>query len=207
MGSSSNQAQREAQAAEDARRAQVSRTQQKIEAIYGAPSRETDIRDVEAATRDYLQSDLNRQNTTASRELKFAHARNGTTMGSVDADQNRDLAENYLRAAVEVQRRANAAGNTLRQADQSSKLALFSQAQAGLDMTTAVRQAGESMRNNVAGAKADAMQSGLGDVFSNLGGIYKRSREKKGEQSAEKYQYGTFYAPNAWYGKDFNFGG
>lgn len=207
MGSGgAGRAQQEARAAEEQRRREIEGTQRRIETIYSDPNREADIRDVMEATRQYLQGDLDRQNTKASRETKFALARSGQTMGSVDADLNRDLSENYLRAALEVQRRANAAGNSLRQADQSSKLNLFSMAQQGLDMTTAVRQATESMRSNLAGAKADATQSGLGELFKDFGDIYKRSREKKGEASAEKYQYGTFYTPNNWYARDFNFG-
>jgi hypothetical protein len=209
MGSSNKSAQRaqqQADAAEKERRAAVERAQRAITAIYGSPQRETDIQDVENATRDYLQGDLNRQNATAARELRFALARSGQTMGSVDVDKNRTLAENFLRGAVEVQRRANAAGSALRQADQASKINLFSMAQQGLDATTAAQQAGEMMRANVATAKADALESGLGDVFSNLGDIYKKSRERAGAERAEKYQYNTFYTPNQWYGREFNFG-
>lgn len=198
MGSNDD-AQKAAQRSEAERSALVAATQRRIEGIYSNPSRETGIKDVENATRDYLQGDLTRQNTTAARELKFAMARNGQSMGSVDVDQNRGLSENFLRGAVEVQRRAGAAGNSLRQADQASKMNLFSMAQQGLDMTTATRQAGESMRANLAGAKADAMESGLGDVFKSMGDIYKTSREKAGTRSAEKYQYDTFYKPNSWY--------
>jgi len=201
MGSSSNSAQRSAQRAEEQRRADVLAAQRAIAGIYADPRRERDIRDVEGATRDYLQSDLDRQNSEAMRQLKFALARDGQTMGSVDVDQKRTAAENFLRGAVEVQRRANAQGNALRQADQASKLGLFSMAQQGLDMTTAARQAGESLRANLASAKADALESGLGDVFSNLGDIYKGSRERAGKASAERYQYNTFYSPSPWYGR------
>lgn len=184
MGSSNN-ASREASASEAQRRSQVEDAQRQIEAIYSAPGRETDIRDVEGAARDYLQGDLDRQSKRTARELKFALARDGTTMGSRDVDQNRELAENFLRGSIEVQRRAGAAGNSLRQADQASKLGLFSMAQQGLDMTTAARQAGESMRSNIAGAKADALQTGLGDLFSQFGKTYTASRERSKERRNE----------------------
>lgn len=206
MGGGSDKAQREAQAAEERRRRDIAATQQRIDAIYADPRREADIRDIEAATSAYLTGDLNRQNATATRELKFAHARNGTTMGSADVDSNRRLSEDYLRAAVEVQRRAGQAGNALRQADFNSKTNLFSLAQQGLDMSTAARQAGEAMRVDAANAKANALETGLGDLFSNLGNTYKRSRERAGEQKAEKFQYGTFYAPPSWYSPQ-GFGG
>lgn len=206
MGSS-NSAQRAAQASEERRRQEVLQAQSAISRIYADPRRESDIRDVENATRDYLQGDLDRQNSLNSRQLRFALARDGQTMGSVDVDQKRVAAENFLRGAVEVQRRANAAGNSLRQADQQSKLGLFSMAQQGLDMTTAARQAGETLRANLQSARADATESGLGDLFSSLGDVYKSSRERKGKADAERYQYDTFYKPNSWYSRDFNFGG
>jgi hypothetical protein len=196
----SDRATREAQAAEDARRRQVEATQRQIEAIFTDPTREAGIADVENATRDYLGSDLDRQNTKALRELKFALARDGLTQGSRDVDTNRQAAEAYLRGAIEVQRRANAAGNALRQADQSSKINLFSLAQNGLDMTTAARQAGEAMRSNLGMAKTDALQTGLGDLFTDLGGVYKRSRERRGELLAQPYQYRRDYTPNSYYG-------
>jgi hypothetical protein len=199
MGSSSESASREAASAEQARRAQVLATQRQIESIFSDPSRETGIRDVENATRDYLGLDLNRQNDRSLRELRFAMARDGQTMGSRDVDANRAAAEAYLRGGVEVQRRANAAGNSLRQADQASKLNIFSLAQNGLDMTTAARQAGEAMRSNIGMAKADALQTGLGDLFGDLGSIYKRSKEKAGERQAQLYQYGNVFAPNQYY--------
>lgn len=195
----SDKASKQATAAEDQRRSQVEATQKRIEDIYSSPSRQAGITDVENATRDYLQGDLGRQNKEANLQSKFALARSGMTMGSADATQNRKLAEAFLRGSVEVNRRASAAGNSLRQADQSAKLGLFSQALGGLDTTTAARNAGESMRNNVGIAKADAMQTGLGDVFSNLGDIYKNSRENAGADSAEKYRYGTFFTPNSYY--------
>ena len=198
MGST-NRAQKEATQAEAQRKASVEEAQRRIEAIYSAPGRENDIRDVQNATRDYLQGDLDRQNKSAGRELKFALARSGNTMGSVDTDKNRALSEDYLRGAVEVARRSDAAGNSLRQADQSSKLGLFSMAQQGLDMTTAARQAGESMRVNIGQAKADALQTGLGDLFKNFGDMYKTSKENAGKRQAERYQYGTFYSPNQNY--------
>lgn len=195
MGSS-NKAAREAEASEAARRAQVAAAQQQIESIYTAPGRETDINDLIAATKQFLTRDLTEKNVNAKRDLKFALARGGQSGGSVDVDEHGELGKLFLKGALEAERRSQQAGNSLRQADQSSKLNLFSMAQQGLDMTTAARQAGEAMRSNIAGAKSDAFQTGIGDLFGQMGDIYKRSRERAGERKAERYQYGTFYAPS-----------
>ena len=195
MGSSDS-ASREAAAEEARRRAEVAAVQQRIEGIYTSPQREADIEGVVGATRQYLDRDLRSKNSEAERLLRFALARSGQTMGSVDVDQRRDLGEAFLRGALEVERRAQQAGTTLRQADQSSKLNLFTMAQSGLDMTTAARQSSEAMRSNIASAQSEAMQSGLGDLFTQFADIHKRSRERAGERAAQRYSYQPFYAPS-----------
>lgn len=200
-GGSPDKAQKEAQAAEDQRRASVTAAQQQIEGIYSSPQRGADIADLVAATKSFLGGDLSRKNEIAQRGLKFALARSGQTMGSLEVDKRRDLGQEYLRGALEVNRRGDAAGSALRQSDQQSKLDLFSQAAAGLDATTAARNAGESMRANIGLARADATQNGIGDLFGSFADIYKNSRDQRGRDDAEKYQYGggTYYAPNQYF--------
>lgn len=194
MGSS-NKAQRQAQAAEAQRQRDVTNTQAAVERVYNDPRREAGVADLINATRSFLQRDLDQKHGDAGKQLKFAMARTGKTGGSVDVDKHKRLGQDYLKAGLDVERRSQSAGTQLRQADQQSKMQLFSMAQAGLDMTTAARQAGEMMRSNLANARSDALQSGMGDLFSGLGETYKRSREQAGADRAEHYQYGTFYAP------------
>lgn len=208
MSGGSNRAQREAQRAEDQRRAQVAQTQSAIERIYSNPAREAEIAQLIDATRGYLSTDLDKQNAKAQRQLKFALARSGQSFGSTEANQRRDLGEAYLKSGLEVERRAQAAGASLRQADQSAKLNLFQLAQSGLDMTTAARQAGESMRSNIDLAKSEATQQGIGDAFGTFGDIYKRSREEKARREQDK-QLGVYgpaaYGPfSSGYGYDPN---
>lgn len=206
MGSHDS-AQKEAEKAERERRAQVEATQKQIESIYSSPSREADIKDLIAATQQYLGQDLDKQNNVAQRQAKFALARNGQTMGSYDADLHRDLGQQYLRGALEVTRRAQGAGNALRSADQQAKLDLFSQAAAGMDMTTASRNAAESMKAAAGMTRADALQSGLGDLFGTLSEVRKNSLETQGKNQAEKYQYGsTPYTPNQYFSAASGYG-
>jgi hypothetical protein len=191
------------QAAKDEakRRAQVAATQKAIEAAYSSPKREADIGDLIAATRQFLQGDLNDKTGKAQRNLKFALARDGQTLGSTAVDQNRDLGKEYLRGALEVERRAQGAGSALRESDLDAKFGLFNQAVTGLDMTTAVQQAGQSMLASAGRARADALQGGLAGLFDDMGSIYQNSRERKGRADAEKYQYGggSYYTPNSYY--------
>jgi hypothetical protein len=196
MGSSNNSATRAAEQSEAQRRAQVAATQRQIEGIYSTPEREAQVQDLIGATRGQLTGDLNRQNEEAQRQLKFALARSGQAGGSVAVDQGKKQGDAYLRGVLEAERRAQAAGSSLRGADQAAKQNLFSLAQSGLDMTTAARQAGEAMRVNLGNARADATQSGIGDLFSGFGDLYERSKKRAGEAAAQKNQYFTAYAPS-----------
>lgn len=200
-GGSASRQQRAAQQAEEQRRNDIVQTQRQIESIYNTPGREGQIGDLINATRSFLTQDLDRKNLRAQREAKFALARSGQTLGSVNVDTNKRLSDEYLRGVLETERRSQGAGNALRQADQSSKLNLFQLAQSGVDMTTAARQAGEAMRQNFGQAQAEATQQGLGDLFGSFGDIYKRSRERSGQDRAEKYQYGSFWAPTMYGGR------
>lgn len=197
MGSPSNKAQKQAQAAEAQRQADIKAAQQRIESIFSAPGREKDIQSVIGATRQFLGRDLSEKNADAARELKFALARNGQTQGSYDVDTHAKLGRDYLQAALEVERRAQQAGTGLRASDQQAKMGLFSQAASGLDMTTSARNAAEAMRVNLANAQASAKEDGIGDAFSNLASIWKDSKEAAGANKASRYQYGSdpFYSP------------
>lgn len=194
MGGGGGSQQREAQQAEEQRRRDILRTQQRVESIYNSPAREGQIEDLINATREFLSKDLNKKNADAQRQSKFAMARSGQTMGSVDVDTKKLIGEEYLRGTLEAERRAQGAGNSLRQSDLASKQNLFALAQSGVDMTVAARQAGEAMRGNIDSARAEAMQQGIGDAFGSFGDLYKRSRERGAEKRAERQLgYGSAY--------------
>jgi hypothetical protein len=189
---SPNKASKEAAAAEEKRKADIAAAQKRIEGIFGSAQREGEIRDLEAATRDFLQEDLTKKNIDASRGLKFALARSGLSKGSVDADTNKRLADDYLKGIIEVERRSKTAGLSLRAQDNETKNALFSQILGGLDATTAAQQASSALRQNVGLAKSDALQSGLGDLFGDFGDIFKFSQEAAGDRRAA-FDFNTLY--------------
>lgn len=193
MGSSGGSASREAQAAEDERRRQVQETQGRIEDIFSAPQREAEIQDFIAATRGVLQSDLDRKKQDTDRNLKFALARSGLGGGSAAIDQGRVSAENYLRATLEADRRANSAGNRIRQSDQDAKLALFNQALGGLSMTTAENNAMQSMRQNIELGRNAQSESNFDNFFNDFGAVFKASRDAD-VRRREQAQFGGPFA-------------
>jgi hypothetical protein len=196
-GGGAQRQQRAAEQAESQRRAQIAQTQQQVQAIYDTPERRRQYDELTGATRDFLTTDLDRKNRQTQRQAKFALARGGLSGGSADVDTNRAISEDYLRGALEVERRAQGAGAGLRQADQQAKLNLFGLAQSGVDATTLARQAGQGMQADIASQRASALQQGVGDVFGQFGDIYKESRQAKIRREQDKQIGGTF-AQGPW---------
>lgn len=194
MGSTSNKAAKRAQEAEDKRRADIQATQNRIEGIFGSPEREADIQDFISATRGYNQQDLDKTKQKNDRGLKFALARGGLAGGSVDVDQNKNLSDAYLRSAVESERMAQGAGNSLRSADQQAKMSLFSQALGGLSMGTSVNNSLEAMRNNVDFAKNTQSEGNFDSFFSEFGDLFTASKKSAGERRQDQ-SFNTLYGP------------
>ena len=187
-----NKASKAAEEAEAERRRQIDAANRRIDEIFGSPQREADILDLESATRQFLQDDLDRKKGDTDRGLKFALARSGLSKGSVDADLNSRLGDDYLRAILEVERRTKTAGASLRAEDQQTKNSLFSQVLGGLDATTAASQANSALQQNIALTKSQALQQGIGDMFGGFSNIFKRSVEGKADRRAA-FDLNTLY--------------
>lgn len=206
MGSSGGSASREAQQAEEERQRQVQETQGRIEEIFSSPNREREINEYVAATRGLLMNDLDREKRDTDRELKFALARSGLGGGSTALDQGQRVSEEYLRAALDVDRRANQAGNRIRQSDQDAKLSLFNQALGGLSMSTAENNALASMQQNISAARNASSEANLDQFFSDFGSIFKASRDadiRRREQNTFGGPYSAqspLFMPGAGYG-------
>jgi len=138
------------------RQERIRESQGRINQVFDNPRRARDIADFVSATRSRLTDDLNRQNTDATRELKFALARGGLSGGSVNVDQNRRLGDEYNRGLLNVEGRAQGAGAQLEAADQNMRAQLIQLATSGLDSTTAASQAAAGLRSNFENARSHA---------------------------------------------------
>lgn len=199
MGSSGNNAQREADQAERERQAQIAASTGAINRIYDDPARQAQYDKLAQDTTAFYTQDLDRQKADNDRKLKFALARSGQVGGSVQVDQSRKLGEDYLRGVVEASRRGQAAGANLRGADEQSRLNLLGMAQTGLDATTASQRAASTLQGNLQAGMADSTANGLGDMFGSVSDIYRKSEENAGYlRSLRDYNQsgsGAFYRP------------
>lgn len=196
MGSGPSGASREAQRAEDTRRANIERTQSRIQDIFGSPERESNIQKFIKSVSDFSQLGLDKTKKINDRKLKFALARGGQAGGSTAVDQNRLLSESFFNATIDAERRAQGAGQQLRVSDQQAKLGLFNQALGGLDMTTASSNALEAIRNNIGVARNVTSEQNFDSFFSDVGDFFTASRKAAGERR-QRREFGSEFAPRS----------
>ncbi|WP_433897398.1 hypothetical protein [Stenotrophomonas geniculata] len=182
------------------RQERIREAQGRINQVFDNPRRARDIADFVSATRSKLMEDLNRQNTDATRELKFSLARGGLSGGSVNVDQNRRLTDEYNRGLINVEGRAQGAGAQLEAADQDARARLIQLATSGLDATTAASQAAAGLRSNFENARSQAFGEQLGDQFATIGGFVKNRREEAARRQANRDANFNLYGGGAAYG-------
>lgn len=200
FGSNPNKAAQQATQQEGLRQANINRSTQQINQIYGSPQREADINDFLGASRSFYRQNLDRQKQSADRSLKFSMARNGLTGGSASVDANRQLGQDYQQGVLTADRLAQSAANELRNSDEQSRMNMIQLAQTGADMTTGASNAAMSLRNNMTGARSQLSADALGDLFSGVGTIAKSSRDQADTRRANRDFYNLFYSPGFGYG-------
>lgn len=178
MGSPSNRAAREAQAAEDARMRAIQGTQTRINEVFNSPQRAAEIQQMVNAIRDFKLTDLNDQKAVADRQLQFALARKGQVGGSTQVDRQKQLGKDYQRGVLDVDRQASGVGAQVSAQDQEARARLISLANSGLDATTGAAQAGAALRSNLEGTRATALTEGAGQFFGSVSDFARRAREE-----------------------------
>lgn len=175
------------------RQAAIKETQARVNNVFDNPRRARDIADFVSAVRTKNMDDLARQNTDAARELKFSLARGGLSGGSVNVDQNRRLADDYNRGALNVESRAQGAGAQLEAADQDSRARLIQLATSGLDATTAAQQAASGLRSNLETARSTGYGEDLADQFTSIGSFVKNRRDEANRREATRVSQVNLY--------------
>lgn len=195
-GSGGDKAQRAAQASEAQRMASISNTQGQINRVFDDPKREADISDYVGALREYWGNDLGRQKDDTDRSMRFALARNGQIGGSTQVDQQARFADDYAKAVLQVEQKAQGQGASLRSADQDARARLISLSTSGLDATTAAAQSAQAMRANLESSQGSSMMASLQPMFSAYQTYADKSAERKWRNEADKKTVGL-YAPIA----------
>lgn len=178
-----------AAAAEAERQATISGNVGRINSAY--EGREGQYGNFLDALRKTYSNELNRQQTDASRSLKFSLARGGLTGGSSAVFAGKNLAREANQGTLNAESKAQGALSDLRSKDEQSRLSMISLAQSGSDIGDAASQTANALRANIGAAQSTNTASGLGDVFGGTSATYKAMQEaanlRRGLKQSEIY--------------------
>ena len=149
---------------ENARLAQIQAAQGGVNKAFG--NRQGVYQNLEDQTFNMNRDKLMDNRSDASRNLKFALARAGTSGGAVDVDKNTDLLDRYNTGLVQARSHASDQAGALKARDEQLRASLLGAASSGT-MTggSAYNQAVQGLSNNAA---APAYMGNIGSIFAGL---------------------------------------
>jgi hypothetical protein len=152
---------------------QVQQQQQTTNANVGAinsafANRGQQYTDYLAALRQSYQTQLDKQQATASRQLKFAGARGGLTGGSEQAQLGGELQQEMGQGELSAEQTAQSKLAGLQSADQAERLQMISLAQGGASIGNAAQETATSLQANINNAQAGLSPTALGNTFGGI---------------------------------------
>lgn len=184
-----DKATKRAERAEADRQKQISGNVASINQAFAG--REGQYGQLSQAVRDRLNTQFQQQRGVATRQNKFALAKQGLTGGSAAIDAGRRLTREGQEGAINVERQAQSAGADLRAKDEQARSNLISLAQSGGNIGNAGQQTASMLQANLAGAQNQNLVNGLGDVFGGTAQAYRTAQDaaqrRKGLSEATTY--------------------
>lgn len=192
MGTNNSASQ--AAAAQDAQRqAQINQSVGQITSAYSSPQRAASIDQYGKTVNNYLTGQVNEQEATNARNLKFAMARSGLTGGSAAVDSNTQLQKDYAKGLLTASQQAQAAKAGLQQADTNSENQLIGLAQQG-SYIGAIPQQIATAQSAANGAAANyANPAALGNLFAGTANIYNTEQTAAANRRAQQSPIGSLY--------------
>lgn len=198
MSSPSDSASKQAAANEAQKEANVAQATQSINSIFDSPDRTGQYSKLAADTTAYYKQQLDQQQQQATRNTKFALARNGQSGGSVATDAATQLGKDYTTGLTNATRAGQQAGASLEASDNQERANLIAAAQGGLSATDAAQQATAALKSSVDTAKANATNNTLADTFSDFSNLYSQSQQAKATRQGNMYALNSVYGPNTF---------
>jgi len=127
---------------------------------------------------------LDETKEAAARNTDFALFGQGLNGGSEDVNQHALLDRTYNQGKLNLGAKADAAAADLRGNDESTRLGLLQSIDSGLDQGSALSSSLNSLKVNSDSAAAAAQGTSLGDLFSDAGLLYSKSKAGQGVQDA-----------------------
>ena len=186
-----------ANAANQQQQQQIQQTIGQINAAYGSPARQQQYQTYGKNLQDYYTGQVNQQEATNARNLKFANARSGLTGGSEAVDSNTQLQKDYTQGLLQASQQAQAGQSALQQADINAKNQLISLAEQG-NYTGSIPTAVSQAQNAALGAASNyGGANALGNLFAGTGQIYTNEQTAAANRKAQNSPFGSPYGGNA----------
>ena len=197
-GGGSDKALKAQQQADAEKQAEIARGVSAVDSVFNNPQREADINSFERATQGLYRQTLDKQQTKAGLQTKFALARNGQLGGSVAVDKNKELADDYNNGLLKITQAAKQAGARLRASDAATQQNLLGLVQGGLDAGSAQMQALTGLKSNIGAEQAAIDPTAVGDLFGGLSDYYTTSQQTKAYNDANRATGALYGNPTAY---------
>lgn len=192
-----NQAAKTAAATNDAQNQQIQQSVQQITQAFGSPQRQAQYNTYGQNLNDYYTGQVNTQESTNARNLKFAMARSGLTGGSEAADSNTQLQKDYSQALLQASQQAQAGKAALQQSDVNSKNQLIGLAQQGNFTGSIPGQVATAQSAALDSAKAYGPANALGNLFTGTANIWGNEATAAANRRAQTSPIGSPYGTTA----------
>ena len=174
-----------------------------ITAAYNNPARQSQYNAYGTNLQNYYTGQVNDQEATNARNLKFANARSGLTGGSAAVDSNTQLQKDYTKGLLQASQQAQAGKAALQQSDVNSKNQLISLAQQGNYTGTIPTEVSQAQSASLGAAQNFGNANALNNLFAGTAGIYQNEQIAAANRKAQQSPIGSIYganatAPNIW---------
>jgi hypothetical protein len=188
-----NSAANAANAANAAQQTQIQKAVGQITSAYSNPNRQAQYDAYGANLNKLYTGQVNTQEATNARNLKFADARSGVTGGSAAVDSNTQLQKDYSSGLINASQQATAGTNALKTADINSQNQQISLAQQGNYTGAIPTLTGEAMSANLGNAQNAGNATALGNMFAGTQGIYQNEAVAAANRKAQISPFGSYY--------------
>lgn len=200
-----NSAANAANAANQQQQQQIQSAVSSINQAYDSPARTQQYNTYGQNLNNYYTGQVNTQEATNARNLKFAMARSGLTGGSAAVDANTQLQKDYTQGLLQASQAAQAGKASLQQSDINAKNQLVGLAQQG-NFTGSIPTAIANSENaNLSAAQNYGNANALGNLFAGTAGIYQQEQMTAANRAAQNSPigspYGSTYAAGSMWGK------
>ena len=192
MGTNSSAA-NAAAAQQAAQQKQIQQSVAAINSAYSSPQRQQQYDQYGNQLNKYYTDQVNTQEATNARNLKFANARSGLTGGSSAVDSNTQLQKDYTQGLLQASQAAQGGKAALQQSDINSKNQLISLAQQGNYTGTIPTEVAQAQNTALGAAQNYGNANAINNLFSGTAGIYQNEQVAAANRRAQTTPLGSWY--------------